>query len=212
MIKQAVAAFVGAALAVVLVLGTQTWAETETETDAGTVVSTADVRIGAVRHGDDVHLSLHHADGGVISPGSDNIFRARQRSAKSQPISVEVERAPVANVMISERTARGVGLDDSAEISFSAGLWLCSTRFNTVPGRNAWGKADFELQIGSELYTSPTVGHSYWGSGRVYFVHVADDPYDNDALLPGEVYQVTPVEAHPDHRWSLYCNRVEHKR
>lgn len=156
----------------------------------------------------DVHLGLSSADGRVLSPGQDNIFRADSTSATSRPIAIEVVR-PLE--MDSERVVSGVG-EQVGAITLSPGLWLCSTTFNTAKA-SRFSDARFNLIVGDEEYSDPTVGDSLYGSGAVFLVVAGLSTGTWTNSVPANVeLPVTPVQARADHRWSLYCNRVSHKQ
>ena len=172
-----------------------------------TISSTTDVQIHAERQPNgDVHLALAYRSGEIISPGDDNIFRAASRRARTRPIAVTVEREVL---MDSERTVSGTG-DEVKSINLSPGLWLCSTKFNTVRVSRS-SVADFSLILGTEEYGDPTVGSSYYGSGVVFLIRLGTgEGWRLDELEPNVDIPVTPIEARSGHRWTLYCHRIEH--
>ena len=114
--------------------------------------------------------------------------------------------------MDSERVVSGVS-ENVGTITLSPGYWLCSTTFNTIQA-SRWSEAGFHLIIGDEEYSDPTVGHSVYGSGKVFLI-TAGGASGGGILgegVPANVpLQVTPVDVRSGHQWELYCNRVRHR-
>ena len=174
------------------------------------VTSEVHVRITADRQQNgDLYLGLQHVDGRVISPGEDSVYRAAWNGRRvSSPISVTTSRDPL---MDSERVVRGVG-EEVRSIAFSEGLWLCSTTFNEA-GRGLFGRgADFTLIIGDEQFSDPTVGSNFAGSGTPFLIAASSDSnLFLESVAPNVEHPVTPIAAHGDHVWELYCNKVQHR-
>ena len=174
---------------------------------ADMVTSEAEVVITAERQrSGDIHLGLKSAEGRVISPGEDNIFRRTMTRATSARIAVETTREPQ---MDSERVVSGRG-EHVGEIEFSPGLWLCSTTFNTIQV-SRWSEAEFHLVIGEGEYSGSIVGYYLYGSGAVFLIKAGVDSVWSEGVPANVALPVTPLQARSGHQWELYCNRVQHR-